>query len=322
MRGIVAIALSVVVATTSSLVGCGLDRSGLEAPGRDAGGVDGAATTTPVDATVPEASTTMDASSPEAASSDDATSTNDTGAADASDGAADAACPSPDPDASVTVVTKITPAPTIDGNLSDWGCIGWTALNDKNAAYVLENGQKISGTYAVRWDPMNIYVAAHIVVPTLMGTNATEPYVNDAIELYLTGDNPPTGDYDMQSHQYVVDWHDTIVDYDYGLNPSSKTNPPHVNAKTLVVSDGWQIEAAVGWQALLMGGGPGFASGNTIALDIAFDDGDGTTLKTQLMAMIAPHSSACGCTNCCCGGGPNPDMPNCDTLCFGSVTLQ
>jgi hypothetical protein len=301
---------------------CGLDTSGLFDGPADAGGDAVGVTTLPLqDATLPEAAAPpTDAQGPDDATTPGDSPSDDAGASDASDASAPDACPAPQPDASIATITKMAPPPMIDGKLSDWGCTSWTELDDKNAAYVLENGQKIHGEYAVRWDPMNIYVAAHIVVPTLQGTNATAPYDNDAIEIYLTGDNPPTGDYDNQSHQYVVDWHDTIVDYN--PNQSSTPNPPHVTAKTLVVPDGWQIEAAIGWQALLASG-PGFASGNKIAVDVAFDDGDGTTLKTQLMAMVAQHSITCGCQSCCCGEvSPDPDMPNCDTLCFGVVTLQ
>jgi hypothetical protein len=58
----------------------------------------------------------------------------------------------------------------------------------------------------------------------------------------------------------------------------------------------------------------------TIGFDVQFDDGDGTILKTLVLAMIAPHSSTCGCASCCCGQAA--DLPDCDTLCFEGVTLE
>jgi hypothetical protein len=312
-----------IVATLALVSGCGLEISGL---GAAADGDAGTTKPPPPDATVP-ATTGGDASSlPDdaGASSADAPTTNDaTTTTDAGTDAADAACPPPSTDASLSIATQIAPPPVIDGNLTDWGCGPWIDLNDTNAATVLQNGQTISGQYAVRWDPMNVYVAAHIVVPTLMGTNAADPYENDAIEIYITGDSAPTGDYDRSSHQYVVDWHDDVVDYgplEYPPNQAD-TSPKNFTSQVKVVPGGWQVEAAIGWQALVNGKAP--TAGATIAFDVAFDDGNGTALLTQLMAIVAPHSISCGCQSCCCGEvSPDPDAPNCDTLCFGSLTLQ
>ncbi len=151
--------------------------------------------------------------------------------------------------------------------------------------------QIISGQYAVRWDATNLYVAAHIVVPMLQGDNATTPYENDAIEFYLSGDTPITGDYDKQSHQYIVDWHNLVVDYGPTNYPPSMaaTNPPNFTSQVKVVTGGWQIEAAIAWTALVDGKAP--TAGAKIALDVAFDDGDGTTLNTQILA-IWRHATA------------------------------
>ena len=177
-------------------------------------------------------------------------------------------------------------------------------------------GQTLSGQYAVRWDATNLYVAAHIVVPTLEGDNTTSPYDNDAIELYASGDAPRTGDYDTHAHQYIVDWHNLAVDY--GSNRKATPNPPNFASQVRIVADGWQIEAAIGWQALVTASPPPAAT--SIGLDIQFDDGDGTSIKKAVLAMIAPHPSACGCAACCCGQAL--DLPDCDTLCFGGVTLE
>jgi hypothetical protein len=106
-------------------------------------------------------------------------------------------------------------------------------------------------------------------------------------------------------------------------NPTgpATTNPPHLTSQVKTMSTGWQVEAAIAWPALVKGPAP--SSGAVVGFDVAFDDGDGTTLKTQLLAMVAPHSLSCGCQSCCCGEvSPDPDMPNCDTLCFGEVTLH
>ncbi len=309
------------MATSGLLAGCGLAQNGLLEIGADGGGTDSSSKTDAPDATVAEAGPPADASLPGDANVPDGSVTPDDAASIADAGPADSACPSPSNDAAVSVITSIAAPPTIDGNLTDWGCGPWIELNDSNAAYTRVDGQTISGEFAVRWDANNVYVGAHIVVPTLQGTNTTEPYVNDAFEIYLSGDSPLTGDYDKLSHQYIVDWHNLVVDYgpsNYG-SMEAVTSPPSFTSAVMVVSGGWQVEAAIGWSALEDNSkAPG--TGASIGVDVELDDGDGVTLNTQVLAILAAHSSTCGCKTCCCGEAT--DYPNCDTLCFGGATLQ
>jgi hypothetical protein len=327
MRGTVAKLAT--AATLGLLAGCALATSGLLAPtAGDPGGADAStpapSTTDATTGSVPppgtDGSITGDGGTP----SDDApaTSSADASAEDATS-TTDAACPAAAQDAAVSVVTSIAPPPKIDGDLSDWGCGPWTTLDTANAAYTLQNGQALAGVFAVRWDSAALYFAAHIVVATLQGSDGTNPYNNDAVEIYVSGDSPLTGDYDATSHQYIIDWHNLAVDYGslhYPPNQPS-TSPKSFTSQTKQVADGWQIEAAIAWPALVKGKAP--TSGAKLALDVAFDDGDGTELKSQLVETLATHSLTCGCQSCCCGEvSPSPDMPNCDTLCFAGVTLQ
>ena len=319
MRGTVA-----KVATLGVLAGCGLARSGLLA-GSDVPGDNPDASTTsppPPDATTSgigpgaDASPGADAGAP----SDDAPSAPDVATSlDAGD-ASEAACPPPSSDAAVSVATAAATAPTIDGDLSDWGCGPWTELSQANAAYARQSGQDVSAQFALRWDAAGLYVAAHVVVPTVHGSDPVNPYNNDAVEIYVSGDAPLTGDYDPTSHQFIVDWKNLAVDYGSVHYPPSQPtpNPPQFKWMAKTVADGWQVEIAIAWPALGKGKAP--TSGGSVGFDLQLDDGDGTALDTQVIAELAPHAAACGCKACCCG--QTPDFPNCDTLTFATVALQ
>jgi hypothetical protein len=314
MRGIVA-----KLATFALLAGCGLARTGLLAGGGPSGAPD-AATPPPPPIGPGDASSLVgdDAGLP----GDDAGSASDAvvvTVVDASDAAEDS-CPPPSSDAAVSVVTATSTAPTIDGDLSDWGCGPWTLLSQENAAYARQSGQDVSAQFALRWDSAGLYFGAHVVVPTVRGDDPANPYNNDAVEIYLSGDSPLTGDYDPASHQFIVDWKNLAVDYGPLYYPPGKPapNPPQFQWKAKTVADGWQVEVAISWPALLSGKAP--ASGGSIGFDLQLDDGDGTALDTQVLAGLAPHAAACGCKACCCG--KSPDFPNCDTLTFGRVTLE
>ena len=312
------------LATFGLVAGCGLAVSGLLDPNDPAaGGPDGStpypglldatgAVTTPGSdggTAGPE-----DAGAPEddAPSSADASVPDD--AADASEGGA---CPSPSADAAVSLVAPIAPAPTIDGDLTDWGCGPWTALTQTNAAYAMQNGQSVSAQFAVRWDAANFYFAAHVAVPLVRGDDGTNPYNNDAVEIYLSAP-PVNGDYDATTHQYIVDWKNLAVDYGPVHSPPNRPapSPPHFTSQTKKVADGWQVEVAIGWPAVMKKP----ASGAAVAFDVQLDDGDGTALDTRVIETLAPHSAACGCKSCCCGQAN--DFPNCDTLTFVTVTLE
>jgi hypothetical protein len=209
--------------------------------------------------------------------------------------------------------------PKIDGDLSDWPCDGWVAVSASNAAYVKTGSEPLSAEIAVRWDKGYVYVAARITDPSVGGNDAIDPYKNDSVEVYVTGDATPTGDYDAISHQFVVDWKGLVADYgpSHGGLPADK-NPPHLKAATGTTPGGWTFEASIGQQAFAFGP---LASGSQLGLDVEINDGDGTGQVGALIPALAPALSTCACLQqCCCG--KSPDLPYCDSARILRTTLQ
>jgi hypothetical protein len=304
---------AVTLASLAALAGCDLGRSGLEGSLRDGGGEP--STHPALDAAANDSAAwgAVDAYAPDGAS-EDATSA-------ALDAVADACGPASADGGGIVAISEIASPPTIDGDLSDWPCDGWMELNASTAAFVKTGGDPISALVAVRWDASNVYVAVRITDPNVGGNDPTNPYNNDAVEIYATGIANPDGDYDATSHQWVADWKGLVVDYGpshYGQPVT--TAPPYFHAKGIVVTGGWQLEASFGWQVVLPGA---FASGSKIGFDVQVDDGDGTQQNGALILALTPTTGEdCGCTqvSCCCG--KSVDLPYCDTARMARVTLE
>ncbi len=96
---------------------------------------------------------------------------------------------------------------TIDGDLSDWGSTSFTLLDAADAALIMgPNGTCTPATatsqclvpngetaeFAFLRDAANLYLGVRVTVPVVGGGSATNPYTNDAIEIYLPG--RPDGD--------------------------------------------------------------------------------------------------------------------------------
>jgi hypothetical protein len=215
------------------------------------------------------------------------------------------------------------PPPKIDGDLSDWPCVGHVDFTDANAAYVKDSAHPLAADVAVRWDSANVYVAMRITDANIGGNDPTDPSNNDSVEVYASGDGTLNGDYDPQTHQYVTDWKGLTVDYGpvHAGQPADVTHAHYV-AAAKAGAGSWTFEAALGWQALYAGGGNQYASNTNLALGFEVNDGDGTQQVAALVLMMAPAQSNCTCqqSNCCCGD--TPDVPSCDSARITRVTLQ
>jgi hypothetical protein len=343
--------------------GCGLETSGLEAgaSGLEHDGGPGPTTSTPgPDAAVPPVdsgggadSTSVGAdatTSPEAGGPPDATlipdgdaeSTNANDAADDMTTAQDTgpqgdACTETS-DASATATIAAWPKsqggpPKIDGDLSDWPCEGYVHFSNANCAYSIDTSYPLEVDIQVRWDAENLYVAAQVSDPNVGDApsyDGTNPYNNDSVEMYVSGDATLDGSYDANTHQYITDYQGLSVDYGplhAGDNPV--TPPPNFSAAAVVVTGGWNYEASVSYKALgltPMGGPsmkPGFAPGTNIALGFEVSDGTGVNQAAAIVLVMAPvQPSACKCTTSACCCNQTPDVPSCDSTRIERVTLE
>jgi len=219
---------------------------------------------------------------------------------------------------------------TIDGDLSDWGSTSFTLLDAADAALIMgPNGTCTPATatsqclvpngetaeFAFLRDSANLYFGVRVTVPVVGGGSTTNPYTNDAIEIYLRGDPMATGDYTAIDHQYVIDWQNLVTDYGPSPTDSGQTNPPGVTSAVKVASgdNGYVVEVKV---ALSEIGQMSLAPGQMLGLDLGVDHGQGTAATRSFLVWWMATHAAPSCTTSKCMGC-SPDQPYCDTLTFG-----
>jgi len=228
-------------------------------------------------------------------------------------------CPAPAPNAGNLVASRAPGEITLDGLLEDWGCTPFVHLTSTLAGYAQTNGANATvlvADFAVLWDDEFLYVAARITDPSVLGSDPTNPFLNDAIEIYVAGDTP-NGDYGPATHRYVVDHENLAVEYQYRGTPPMTPSPPGFLSAAQATPTGYAIEVRIAASAI---GATTLASGKTMGFDFALDDGDGTQQQVTLVWINADAPAAsCSCAQCCCLV-PSP-LPFCDTRRFGKLTL-
>jgi hypothetical protein len=239
------------------------------------------------------------------------------------------------PTAGVLVAPQAGGPITVDGDLGDWGSTAFTLVDSSDAALIMgpngtctaanatskclvPNGE--SAEFAFLRDSTNLYIGARVTVPNVGGASTTNPYTNDAIEIYLRGDAFPTGDYTTLDHQYVVDWQNLVFDYGPSQTDTGLANPPGVTSAVKVASgnNGYVVEVKVALSEL---GQPSLAPGQMLGLDFGVDHGQGTeATRSFLVWWMAMHATPpCATPKCT---GCSPDQPYCDTLDFGLLCAE
>lgn len=151
--------------------------------------------------------------------------------------------------------------PTIDGDLSEYDL-----AYDSDILAAGDGPNNNTVTWGTMWDADNLYIAVHVVDAVVEGTN--NPWDNDAIEMYIDGDNTKDGTYSAASFDTQL-----IMD---ALNESelwAKADGVEITDEEsvwLLTSDGYSIEIRLGWAQL--GFAPG--KGRTIGWSLGNNDSD------------------------------------------------
>jgi hypothetical protein len=221
---------------------------------------------------------------------------------------------------------------TIDGDLTDWGNQPVTVLAVSDAALILgPNGTCTAANAMLQCmvppgetaevlllrDSGNLYVGVRVTVPTIGGNDAADPFLNDAVEIYLRGDPVATGNYTNVDHQYVVDWQNHVLDYGPSVSDTGQPNPPGFTSAVKVApsNKAYVVETKI---ALAQIGQTTFATGQSVGFDLGLDHGQGTVQSRSLLVWLMASHAAPSCTNAKCTGC-SPDYPFCDTLLFGTA---
>ena len=311
--------LVLALACSAGVVACGLDFDRYE-PASDA-------------AVAGEGATEADASGEAGDGAKDARVDSPTGDAPSGADAATEAAPSPCPSSpGVLVATQAPGTISIDGELGDWGSPVSTILEASDAALISGPSGDCTAANATTQclvpagenaeiallrDATNLYVAVRVTVTGVGGTSTTDPYLDDAVEIYLRGDAVATGNYTASDHQYIVTWQNLLVDYGPVAGDPPVANPPGVTTAVKVAAGntGYVVEAKIALSQLGQGA---LTAGQTLGFDVGVDHGQGTSAtRSFLVWWMATHAAPVCTTPKCTACSPN--QPFCDTLLFGGV---
>lgn len=233
------------------------------------------------------------------------------GAQDAGRGAGEAEepCPgvgtTPSTGARYAFAVASRPPKVLDGDLADFRrCIA-IRLDGTTAARTHGTTVANANVY-VEWEPDALWLGAEIADVVVEGNDPLRPFMNDSIEIYLSGAGLRTGDYGPLDHQYVVDHAGRAREYSGGREVGPFTRA--VAAKT---PTGYRIEMRI--DASTFSTAP-LAKGDVKFLNVLLSDGIGQ--PSWLLWAMQPHAS-CACTACLCN-----TTPAMDTLLFAPITLR
>ena len=203
----------------------------------------------------------------------------------------------------------LTP-PAIDGDITDWTTC-FVTLDATNAASIVNSGNETkfpSGRFAIEHDVGHVYFAAQITGIAPLGSAAPpDTYMNNAIELYVTGSGPSmNAGYDADTLQIDIDH----ANMEQAYSDGSAAATAGLTSAAKLASDGitYTIEASVipGTFGLTV-------FGSSIGFDFAIDDGSGTSQLSSLIWYDGCGTGTCPATTC--------NQPFCDQREFGSAAL-
>ena len=196
------------------------------------------------------------------------------------------------PNGVIVEAARLDPAPTIDGELSDWtafpykvdqivyGASRWTGLSDA------------SGTFALSWDASYLYVAVHVTddkyVQVASGENI---WKGDEVEIQLDADLPldfytaslSADDYQMGM---TAGNFGSIAPQAYRWYPQAKhTALPTVTVAGKATPQGYDLEARIPWTVFSITPTEGSRFGFT--LSISDDDAAGTPAQQSMVSSVS-----------------------------------
>lgn len=193
----------------------------------------------------------------------------------------------------------------LDGDLADFRRCLAIRLDASTAARVKGTTVTNANVY-LEWEPNALWIGAEIGDVVVGGDDRLRPFMNDSLEIYVSGAGLRTGDYGPLDHQYVVDHAGRAREYSGGREVGPFTAA--VAAKT---PTGYRVEMRI--DASAFSTAP-LAAGDVKFLNVLLSDGVGQA--SWLVWAMQPHAS-CSCTSCLCN-----TTPAMDTLLFAPITLR
>ncbi|HYG37881.1 MAG TPA: sugar-binding protein, partial [Cytophagales bacterium] len=163
------------------------------------------------------------------------------------------------------VITQTPTAPTLDGiEEALWSSASSRQMNNKLYGSEPSNSLNGSGYFKTMWDATNLYVLVR-VYDNIYINDSPEPWQDDAVEIFIDGNNAKSAGRDLNDLQYVFGNGDTdFIEYHQG---NRKTGVTFGRASTV---NGYITEIKIPWSTIQVAP----AANNAIGLDIHIADDD------------------------------------------------
>lgn len=222
--------------------------------------------------------------------------------ADAS-GFADGGCPTFASGARTAVVRPSSRTKTIDGDLSDFEATSAFVLDACNAAETRGNPQA-TASVRLEWTANVLYVAIDVADSSREGTDASPPYLNDGVEVYVTADAERNGCYGANDRHFIIDHTGVALRFQV-QDPDAAVEPMAADqVKVVPTAGGYRVELAIDAASTF---DATLTKGQTLYFNVLLNDNNGEAQANLRIWAKHPFDAdgVCGCGSC--GGSPAYD---------------
>jgi hypothetical protein len=237
---------------------------------------------------------------PQAPSGVEAAAPSQPNVADGTSTAADGGCPSYDSGARSALVRRSTQAKTIDGDFSDYAP-GAAIVIDACHAAETTGTPRANASVKVEWAPEALYVAIDVTDANREGTDASPPYWNDSVEVYVTPYAERNGCYGDNDRHFIID-HTGVANHYRSQDPDAAIEPiASEHIEVVQTAGGYRVELAIDAAAVF---GAQLAQGQTLYFDVLVNDNSGEAQVNWRTWAMHPFDAAAGCGCLFCGNSP------------------
>jgi hypothetical protein len=169
-------------------------------------------------------------------------------------------------------IVRTTRPPAIDGQAEEaWSPAVKRRLEHSNGP--APQTSDIQGSFRAMWDDDALYLFVEVLDDRKV-KNQADPWLDDAVEVFVDGDGRRSPTYDADDHQYVFGWNNPEVHEPVGRGGGSGVRFAEAEWEY-----GYRMEIALPWASI----GTKPKPGDAIGLDVHVDDNDGTGREQKLM---------------------------------------
>ena len=176
--------------------------------------------------------------------------------------------------------------PTIDGIKDEsWKHSEYHTLENEILGSPFPEGD-LSASYKARWDDEHLYFLVEVKDDSLMNDVSALPWEDDAVEIFIDGNNEKAAQYDANDHHFIFRWNDDTV-YAYRESPLP-VNPDGVSFAQDTTQQGYIMEMQIAWSALGVTASPA----KPIGFDVYVNDDDAGGTHDRTLAWTATDNQS------------------------------